>query len=83
MTQIELLKNDGSWTYFANDVAYHMDKVNRNYKNLINILGRPHRLSTVYYALALSENKIKLNCKVCQLVKLYKSGQPYKMSKER
>ena len=31
-----------SWTYFANDVAYHMDKVNRNYKNLVNILGADH-----------------------------------------
>ena len=43
MIQIELLqKNDGSWTYFANDVAYHMDKVNRNYNNLVNILGADH-----------------------------------------
>ena len=37
-----LQKNDGSWTYFANDVAYHMDKVNRNYKNLVNVLGADH-----------------------------------------
>ena len=37
-----LQKNDGSWTYFANDVAYHMDKVNRNFKNLVNILGADH-----------------------------------------
>ena len=35
-------KNDGSWTYFANDVAFHMDKVNRNYDYLINILGADH-----------------------------------------
>ena len=41
-TDRALQKNDGSWTYFANDVAYHMDKVNRNYKNLINILGADH-----------------------------------------
>ena len=39
MTQRNTQKNDGSWTYFANDVAYHMDKVNRNYENLVNILG--------------------------------------------
>ena len=37
-----LQKNDGSWTYFANDVAYHMDKINRNFENLINILGADH-----------------------------------------
>ena len=79
-----LQKNDGSWTYFANDVAYHMDKVNRNYKNLVNILGADHTgyIKRITAAVsALSENKIKLNCKVCQLVKLFKSGEPYKMSK--
>ena len=37
-----LQKNDGSWTYFANDVAYHMDKVNRGYQNLVNVLGADH-----------------------------------------
>ncbi len=83
-TDRALQKNDGSWTYFANDVAYHMDKVNRNYKNLINILGADHTgyIKRITAAVsALSENKIKLNCKVCQLVKLYKDGAPFKMSK--
>ena len=83
-TDRALQKNDGSWTYFANDVAYHMDKVNRNYKNLVNILGADHTgyIKRITAAVsALSENKIKLNCKVCQLVKLFKSGEPYKMSK--
>tara|TARA_B100000575_G_C23107904_1_gene639643 strand:+ start:52 stop:1776 length:1725 start_codon:yes stop_codon:yes gene_type:complete len=83
-TDRALQKNDGSWTYFANDVAYHMDKVNRNYKNLVNILGADHTgyVKRITAAVsALSENKIKLNCKICQLVKLYKSGQPFKMSK--
>jgi arginyl-tRNA synthetase len=79
-----LQKNDGSWTYFANDVAYHMDKIDRNYKNLINVLGADHtgyikRISAAVSAL--SDNKVKLNCKVCQLVKLYKNGKPFKMSK--
>ena len=37
-----LQKNDGSWTYFANDVAYHSDKINRKFDNLINILGADH-----------------------------------------
>jgi arginyl-tRNA synthetase len=79
-----LQKNDGSWTYFANDVAYHMDKVDRNFDNLVNILGADHTgyIKRITAAVsALSENKIKLNCKVCQLVKLYKSGVPFKMSK--
>ena len=83
-TDRALQKNDGSWTYFANDVAYHMDKVNRNYKNLVNILGADHTgyVKRITAAVsALSENKVKLNCKICQLVKLYKSGQPFKMSK--
>ncbi len=83
-TDRALQKNDGSWTYFANDVAYHLDKVNRNYENLINILGADHTgyIKRITAAVsALSENKIKLNCKVCQLVKLYKNGEPYKMSK--
>ncbi len=77
-------KNDGSWTYFANDVAYHMDKVNRNFKYLINVLGADHTgyIKRITAAVsALSDNKIKLNCKVCQLVKLYKKGKPFKMSK--
>ncbi len=83
-TDRALQKNDGSWTYFANDVAYHMDKVKRNYKNLINVLGADHtgyikRISAAVSAL--SDNKVKLDCKVCQLVKLYKNGKPFKMSK--
>ena len=77
-------KNDGSWTYFANDVAYHMDKVQRKYEYLINVLGADHTgyIKRITAAVsALSENKVKLNCKVCQLVKLYKDGTPFKMSK--
>ena len=83
-TDRALQKNDGTWTYFANDVAYHMDKVNRKYDNLINILGADHTgyIKRITAAVsALSDNKIKLNCKVCQLVKLFKNGEPYKMSK--
>ena len=79
-----LQKNNGSWTYFANDIAYHMDKVSRKYDFLINILGADHtgyvkRISAA--VTALSNNKTKLDCKICQLVKLYKKGKPYKMSK--
>ena len=79
-----LQKNDGSWTYFANDVAYHSDKINRNYNYLINILGADHTgyIKRITAAVkALSDNKTILICKVCQLVKLFKSGKPYKMSK--
>jgi len=79
-----LQKNDGSWTYFANDVAYHSTKVSRNYDYLLNILGADHtgyikRISAAVSAL--SKNKVVLICKVCQLVKLFKDGNPYKMSK--
>ena len=79
-----LQKDDGSWTYFANDVAYHADKINRKFDNLINILGADHTgyIKRINAAVtALSEKKVKLNCKVCQLVKLYKDGKPFKMSK--
>ena len=83
-TDRALQKNDGSWTYFANDIAYHADKVSRNYNYLINVLGADHtgyikRISAA--TSALSNNKTSLVCKVCQLVKLFKNGQPYKMSK--
>jgi len=83
-TDRALQKNDGSWTYFANDIAYHADKVSRKYDYLINILGADHtgyvkRISAA--TSALSDNKISLICRVCQLVKLFKEGQPYKMSK--
>jgi len=83
-TDRAMQKNDGSWTYFANDVGYHMDKVNRNYDYLIDVLGADHTGYTKRITAAvnaLSENKVKLNCKVCQLVKLYKNGKPFKMSK--
>ena len=79
-----LQKNDGSWTYFANDIAYHSAKVSKKYDYLINILGADHtgyikRISAAVSAI--SRGKISLICKVCQLVKLYKNGSPYKMSK--
>ena len=79
-----LQKNDGSWTYFASDLAYHAYKVSRNFEFLIDVLGADHtgyikRISAAVNAL--SNNKVTLNCKVCQLVKLYKKGKPFKMSK--
>ena len=81
-----LQKSDNTWTYFAGDVAYHNNKLNRNYDILINILGADHagyikRITSVVEAL--SEEKEKLSCKVSQLVKLIKDGKPFKMSKRK
>jgi len=79
-----LQKSDGTWTYFANDIAYHFNKVSRNYDKLINVLGADHTgyIKRIEGAVkALSQNKIILECKVCQLVKLFKNGEPFKMSK--
>ena len=81
-----LQKSDKSWTYFASDVAYHQNKLNRGHDVLINILGADHagyikRITSVVEAL--SEGKSKLVCKVSQLVKLIKNGKPFKMSKRK
>ena len=81
-----LQKSDKSWTYFASDVAYHHNKLNRGYDVLINILGADHagyikRITSVVEAL--SDTKNKLICKVSQLVKLIKDGKPFKMSKRK
>jgi len=81
-----LQKSDKSWTYFAADVAYHNNKLNRNFDTLINILGADHagyikRITAVVEALSGKKNILK--CKVSQLVKLIKDGKPFKMSKRK
>ena len=81
-----LQKSDKTWTYFAGDVAYHNNKLNRNFDILINILGADHsgyirRITAAVEALSNSKNKLK--CKVSQLVKLIKNGKPFKMSKRK
>ena len=81
-----LQKSDGSWTYFASDVAYHKNKLDRKFDTLINILGADHagyikRISSSVDAL--SNSKGKLVCKVSQLVKLIKDNKPFKMSKRK
>ena len=81
-----LQKSDKSWTYFASDVAYHNNKLDRNFDTLINILGADHagyikRITAVVEALSGTKNK--LTCKVSQLVKLIKDGKPFKMSKRK
>jgi arginyl-tRNA synthetase len=77
-------KSDGSWTYFAPDIAYHWDKLNRGFDMLIDVLGADHggyvkRLKAVVGAL--SNNRVGLEVRLIQLVKLYKNGEPFKMSK--
>jgi arginyl-tRNA synthetase len=77
-------KSDGSWTYFAGDVANHADKIARGFTSLINVFGADHggyvkRLKAA--VAALSDNKVDLDIKVCQLVNLLDRGQPVRMSK--
>ncbi|MFD0980736.1 arginine--tRNA ligase [Tropicimonas aquimaris] len=77
-------KSDGSWTYFAPDIAYHFDKVERGYDALIDVFGADHggyvkRMKAAVSAL--SDGKVPLDIKLTQLVKLYKNGEPFKMSK--
>ena len=77
-------KNDGAWTYFAPDIAYHNDKVERGYDALINVFGADHggyvkRMKAAVHAL--SGGRVPLDIKLTQLVKLFKNGEEFKMSK--
>ncbi|MFZ5961583.1 arginine--tRNA ligase [Thalassococcus sp. BH17M4-6] len=79
-----IMKSDGSWTYFAPDIAYHYDKVERGFDMLIDIFGADHggyvkRMKAAVSAL--SDGRVPLDIKLIQLVKLYKNGEPFKMSK--
>ena len=83
-TDRPLQKSDGSWTYFASDVAYHMDKLDRTGGPLINIFGVDHggyvkRMNAAVEAL--SGGKDMLDIRLCQLVNLMDKGKPVKMSK--
>ncbi|MDB9772508.1 arginine--tRNA ligase [Alphaproteobacteria bacterium] len=83
-TDRALQKSDGSWTYFATDMAYHLDKINRTNGDLINVLGADHTgyISRINAAVnALSDNKVSIDTKVCSLVNLLEDGKPLKMSK--
>ena len=85
-TDRALQKEDKTWTYFASDIAYHAHKINRNFDILVNILGSDHTgyIKRITAAVrAISKNKINLVCKVSQLVKLFKKGEPFKMSKRK
>ncbi len=79
-----VMKSDGGWTYFAPDIAYHYNKVQRGFDELIDIFGADHggyvkRMKAAVSAL--SNGKVPLDIKLVQLVKLYKNGEPFKMSK--
>ena len=79
-----LKKSDGTWTYFATDMAYHLDKMNRTKGDLINVLGADHigYISRINAAVsALSNGSIEIDTKVCALVNLLEDGKPIKMSK--
>jgi arginyl-tRNA synthetase len=79
-----LKKSDGSWTYFATDIAYHRDKVARGFAEMIDVWGADHGgyIKRMQAAVsALSGGKARLDVKVCQLVKLLDNGEPVRMSK--
>jgi arginyl-tRNA synthetase len=83
-TDRALMKSDGSYTYFASDMAYHHNKLARGFKHLINVFGADHAgyLTRVKATVAaLSDGKADLDIKVCQLVKLFRGGEPVRMSK--
>jgi arginyl-tRNA synthetase len=79
-----LIKSDGSYTYFASDIAYHQSKIDRGFRSLIDVWGADHAgyIKRVSAAVtALSAGEAELDVKICQLVKLMRQGQPVKMSK--
>ncbi len=79
-----IMKSDGDWTYFAPDIAYHYDKISRGFDQLIDVFGADHggyvkRMKAAVSAL--SDGRVPLDIKLTQLVRLYKDGEPFKMSK--
>ena len=79
-----IAKSDGSYTYFAGDIGYHYDKLQRGFVHLINVFGADHigyikRMKSA--VAALSDGQAEFDIKVCQLVKLFRAGEPVRMSK--
>jgi arginyl-tRNA synthetase len=79
-------KSDGSWTYFAPDIAYHYDKVKRGHYRLVDVLGADHggyakRIQSSVSAL--TDGKASLQILICQMVNLLRDGEPVKMSKRK
>ena len=79
-----LKKSDGSYTYFASDIAYHRSKLERGFRTLIDVWGADHGgyIKRMQAAVAaLSDCRAQLDVKIVQLVKLLRAGEPVKMSK--
>jgi arginyl-tRNA synthetase len=79
-----LIKSDGGYTYFAGDIAYHKTKIDRGYRTLVDVWGADHggyvrRMQAA--VAALSDGAVKLEVRLCQLVRLMRAGEPVKMSK--
>ena len=83
-TDRPLKKSDGTWTYFATDIAYHRDKIERGFADLIDVWGADHsgyvKRMTAAVA-AISNGSAALDVKICQMVKLLDDGEPVAMSK--
>jgi arginyl-tRNA synthetase len=83
-TDRPLKKSDGSWTYFAADIAYHYDKYQRGFAQQIDVWGADHggyvkRMRAA--VTAMSDGKAELDVRLCQMVRLMRGGEPVKMSK--
>jgi arginyl-tRNA synthetase len=79
-----LQKSNGEWTYFAADLAYAQDKIDRGFSNITMVLGADHGgyVKRIKASIsALSDNKVNCNIQISQLVNYYKNGLPFKMSK--
>jgi arginyl-tRNA synthetase len=79
-----LMKSDGAYTYFASDIAYHYDKYRRGFRSMIDVLGADHGgyVRRIQAAVkAVSGGEATVDVRTCQLVKLYRAGEPVKMSK--
>lgn len=79
-----LIKSDNSYTYFASDMAYHRNKFARHFNHMINVFGADHggyvkRMQAA--VAALTEGKADLDVKLCQMVRLFRNGEPVKMGK--
>jgi arginyl-tRNA synthetase len=79
-----LIKSDGGYTYFASDIAYHKTKIDRGFRDLVDVWGADHggyvrRMQAAVAALSGGESKLEV--RLCQLVRLMRAGEPVKMSK--
>ena len=78
-----VVKSNGEYTYFVGDIAYHYNKIERGFKDMILILGSDHigYVKRITAAVNAIDDKARIDIKITQLVNLLKNGQPYKMSK--